>query len=187
MQNKRLIDLIKTRAFQKSDTPSFKLTSGKTSKYYFNLKKVTYYPESNILIGEAMLEKILSLNFSLFPKGVGGLTMGADPIAISVSNASFLNTQKKIIEAFSIRKEPKGHGMKLQIEGDMKEGDSVIIIDDVVTTGKSTIRAIEIAREHKLNVLCALAFLDRCEFNGRKNIEACGIDFYSVLTINDFL
>ncbi len=181
--NSKLISLIKEKSFQKSNEASFTLTSGEKSKYYFNLKKITYNPLGLNLIGKAFLDKILELN--LKPKGIGGLTMGADPIAVASSLLS-LNTQNPI-EAFSIRKEPKKYGMLLQIEGNIKEGLPVIIIDDVVTTGKSTIKAIEIAKKHKLNILCVMALLDRCEFNGRENVEACGLNFHSILTINDFL
>ncbi|MCK5509125.1 MAG: orotate phosphoribosyltransferase, partial [Desulfobacterales bacterium] len=90
------------------------------------------------------------------------------------------------IEAFSIRKEPKAHGMRLQIEGNIESGDSVIIVDDVVTTGKSTMQAIDIARKHGINILCAIILVDRCEENGRQNIESKGIKVYSIFTVHDF-
>ncbi len=169
MENReRLKHLIKTRSFKMSDTPSIRLSSGKMSHFYFNLKKVTYYPEGQVLIGDVIYNKIQDLQFK--PKGIGGLTMGADPIAISVAFSSYL--KQNPIEAFSIRKEPKGYGMGLQLEGNVEKGDDVIIIDDVVTTGNSTIKAIRIAREQGLNILCAIVLVDRCEENGRQHIEA---------------
>lgn len=179
----KLKELIRQRSFKKTDTPSIPLSSGKMSCFYFNLKKVSYYPEGLVLIGKAVFDRIQELGLS--PKAIGGLTMGADPVAVAVSFTSFL--EKKPIEAFSVRKEPKEHGMKLQIEGDVKEGDSVIILDDVVTTGKSTIKAIQVARDHGLNVLCAIVLVDRCEENGKQNIEDTGVNLYSIFTVNDFM
>lgn len=179
----RLIELIKERSFKKSDTPSFRLTSGKMSRYYFNLKGVTLIPEGQVLIGGLVFDKTEDLG--LRPKAIGGLTMGADPIAVATSFTSF--HRKRPIEAFVIRKEPKGHGMGLQIEGNVNRGDKVIIVDDVVTTGKSTVQAIRIAREHGLDILAAIVLLDRCEENGRQNVEAQGVALHAILSIEDFL
>ena len=178
----KLKNLIKTRSFKKTDIPSFQLVSGKKSCFYFNMKNVTYFPEGEVLIGQVIYDKIQELN--LKPKAIGGLTMGADPIALAASFTSFLENNP--IEAFSIRKEPKPHGMRLQIEGNIKSGDSVIILDDVVTTGKSTMQAIDIARKHGLNILCVIILVDRCEENGRQNIESKGVKVYSIFTIYDF-
>ncbi|MBA3018464.1 MAG: orotate phosphoribosyltransferase [Proteobacteria bacterium] len=177
-----LKNLIKTIAFQKTDTPSFPLSSGQKSCFYFNMKKITYLPKGQVLIGKVIYDKIQELN--LKPKAIGGLTMGADPISVATAFTSFLKDNP--IEAFAIRKEPKEHGMRLQIEGNVDAGDSVIIVDDVVTTGKSTIQAIDIARKHGLNVLCAIILVDRCEENGHQNIESKGIKVYSIFTIHDF-
>lgn len=180
---KTLKELIIERSFKKTDTPSIPLSSGIMSCFYFNMKKVTYYPAGQVMIGEALYNKIKEIG--IHPVAIGGLTMGADPVAIATSFTSEL--KKDPIEAFSIRKEPKEHGMKLQIEGNVKEGDPVVIIDDVVTTGASTIKAINIAREHGLNVLAAIVLVDRCEENGRQNIEATGIPVYSIFKVTDFI
>lgn len=180
---KTLKELIVERSFKKTDTPSIPLSSGKMSCFYFNMKKVTYYPAGQLLIGEAVYNKIMELGLN--PHAIGGLTMGADPVAVSTSFTSGLKGNP--IEAFSIRKEPKEHGMKLQIEGNVQSGDSVIILDDVVTTGASTIKAINIARDHGLNILAAIILVDRCEENGRQKIETTGIPVYSIFTVNDFM
>jgi orotate phosphoribosyltransferase len=95
-------------------------------------------------------------------------------------------SMKEPIQAFVIRKEPKEHGLKLPIEGNIKSGDHVIIIDDVVTTGGSTIKAITIAKESGLLVDAVIVLVDRCEQNGRQNIEALGSPVYDILTIQDF-
>lgn len=142
-----------------------------------------YLPEGQFLVGSLMYDRIQELN--LKPKGIGGLTMGADPIAVATSLTSHM--RQNAIEAFSIRKEPKPHGLGLQLEGNVRENDKIIIIDDVVTTGKSTIQAINVARKHRLNIMCVIVLLDRCEENGKENIEKHGITVYPVLTIHDFI
>mgnify|MGYP000060687981 CR=1 FL=1 len=177
----RLIKLIREYAFKYSDSPAFRLSSGLMSKYYFNLKKITYTPEGQFLLGKLFYEKIKELNLS--PKAIGGLTLGADPIAIAVARYSY--DVKDPIEAFVIRKEPKAHGMGLQIEGNIDSGDKVIVVDDVITSGASTIKAIEIAEEYKLEIVAVIALLDRCEQRGRENIEAKGYSFYSIVTVED--
>lgn len=177
-----LVEYIKRHSYQKSDTPSFKLASGKLSSFYFNLKKTTYSPEGQYLIGCLVFDKIRELE--LRPKAIGGLTMGADPIATATAYTSCLEEQP--IEALVIRKEPKGHGTMSQIEGNVSSGDDVIIIDDVVTTGGSTIKAIEAAKKAGLNIIAVIILLDRCEFEGRQNIEKLGYPVYSILTIKDF-
>ena len=134
------------------------------------------------LVGKIVFEKIRELK--LKPDAIGGLTLGADPIAYAVAMHSYEAGEP--IEAFVIRKEPKGHGLKLPIEGNVKSGDRVIIIDDVVTTGGSTIKAINVARENGMIVDAVIVLVDRCEHNGRQNIEALGCPVHAILTINDF-
>lgn len=178
----QLIEYIKKHSFRRSDTPSFKLSSGNLSNFYFNLKKTTYSPEGQYLVGNLVFDKVKELG--LKPKAIGGLTMGADPIATATAYTSHLRNEP--IEAMVIRKEPKGHGTMSQIEGNVEEGDEVIIIDDVVTTGGSTIKAIEAAGKAGLSILAVIILLDRGEFEGRQNIERLGYPVHSVLTIKDF-
>ena len=184
MDNKqRLVEYIKKHSFMRSDKPIYKLTSGNVSSFYFNLKKTTHAPECLYLVGNLMFDKIKELG--LKPKAIGGLTMGADPIAMATAYTSYLRNEP--IEAIVIRKEPKGHGTMSQIEGNVKEGDEVIIIDDVVTTGGSTIKAIEAAEKAGLKIIAVIILLDRCEFEGRQNIERRGYPVHSLLTIKDFV
>ena len=110
--------------------------------------------------------------------------MGADPIATATAYCSYLRGEP--VRALVIRKEPKAHGTGSRIEGDVSAGDDVIIIDDVVTTGGSTIKAVEAAKNAGLNITAVIVLLDRCEFNGRQNIEKLGYPVYSILTIKDF-
>lgn len=176
-----LINYIKRNSFLKSDTPVFRLSSGKMSNVYFDLRITTLSPVGQHLIGNLLYDKLVELG--LKPRAAGGLTMGADPVSCALAHASYLRGNP--IQAFVIRKEPKVHGRGLQIEGDVREGDDVVILDDVLTTGGSTIKAVTIAREAGLNVLAALVVLDRCEQNGRENVEKhCPL--YSLLTMGDF-
>ncbi len=178
-----LVEIVRERSFQYSNEPVFQLTSGATSNYYFNLKKTTQSPDGMYLTGRIVFEKIKELG--LRPYAIGGLTMGADPIAYAVAMYSYI--VKEPIHAFVIRKEPKQHGLKLPIEGDIKTGDHVIIVDDVVTTGGSTIKAINVAKETGLIIDAVIILLDRCEQNGRQNIEALGYPVYNILTVHDFI
>jgi orotate phosphoribosyltransferase len=179
----RLIALIKERSFMKSDEPVFRLSSGKMSNFYFDLKKTTYSPEGLYLVGNLVFDRIKELG--LCPKGIGGLTLGADPIALATSYTSYLRGEP--IEAMVIRKEPKAHGTGSQVEGYIRPGDEVVIIDDVITTGASTIKAIEAARTSGLKVIGVIVILDRCECEGRQNIERLGLPVYPILTISDFI
>ncbi len=182
-EKEALIDMIRERSFQYSSEPSFKLSSGGVSRFYFNLKKTTQSPDGMYLVGKLVFEKIKELG--LAPDAVGGLTMGADPIAYAVSMHSYY--MKEPMQAFVIRKEPKEHGLKLPIEGNVKPGDHVVIIDDVVTTGGATIKAINVAKEYGLIIDAVIILVDRGEQNGRQNIEALGYTAHPILTVNDII
>ncbi len=179
----QLIQIVRQRSFQYSAVPKFKLTSGVVSSFYFNMKKTTQSAEGMYITGKIVFEKIRELG--LHPDAIGGLTMGADPIAYAA--AMYSRMVKEPINAFVIRKEPKEHGLKLPIEGDIKAGDHVVIVDDVVTTGGSTIKAINIAKENNLVIDAVIILLDRCEQNGRQNIEKSGYPVYCILDVHDFI
>jgi len=179
----RLIELIKQLSFQYNEKPIYKLTSGAFSNYYFNMKRTTYSPEGAYLIGKLVFEEIKNVGLRI--SAIGGLTMGADPIAFAVARYSY--DVKEPIQAFVVRKEPKEHGMRLQIEGNVSPGEHVVIVDDVVTTGASTIKAIRVAKEEGLIVDAAIVLIDRCEQNGRQNIEELGLPVYDILTVHDFI
>ncbi|MCS7163782.1 MAG: orotate phosphoribosyltransferase [Thermodesulfovibrio sp.] len=159
----RLIQLIYERAFKYSETPVFRLTSGKLSNYYFNCKAVTLSPEGMYLIGNIIYEMIEKLDV----KGIGGLTLGADPIANAVAYTSYLRGNP--IEAFVVRKKAKEHGTMQWIEGNISEGDSVVVVDDVITTGSSTIEAVSRLKEAGVFVKKVVVLVDRQE-GGRENI-----------------
>ena len=172
---KQLIKLILEKAFKYSEEPVFKLVSGRMSNYYFNCKAVTLHPEGMYLIGNIIFDLIQGSNV----KGIGGLTLGADPIADAVAYTSYL--RKKPVEAFVVRKTSKSHGTMQWIEGNMKTGDKVVVVDDVITTGKSTIEAITRAKEGGLDIVKVIALVDRQE-GGKENIEALGHKVETVVT-----
>lgn len=159
----RLIQMIYERAFKYSEEPVFRLVSGRMSNYYFNCKMVTLNPEGMYLIGNIIFEMLKDLKVN----GIGGLTLGADPIADAVAYTSYL--KGKPIEAFVVRKNAKSHGTMQWIEGNVKAGDNVVIVDDVITTGKSTIEAITRAKEAGLKIVKVIALVDRQE-GGYENI-----------------
>ena len=160
----RLAEIILERSFQYRDDPPFTLASGKTSNYYFNCKTTTMDPEGMYLIGNVVFEMLRDADVS----AAGGLTLGADPIANALSLISY--QKKKPIKSFVVRKDTKNHGTRSSIEGNMSPGERVAILDDVITTGGSTITAIEIAREDGLKVDRVIALVDR-EEGGRENIK----------------
>ncbi len=177
---KRLIKLILEKAFKYSEKPVFKLVSGRMSNYYFNCKAVSLNPEGMSLIGNLIFDLVKDLNV----KGIGGLTLGADPIAYAVAYTSYL--KGKPIEAFVVRKTPKSHGTMLWIEGNVKKGDGVVIIDDVITTGKSTIEGINRAKEEGLEIVKVIALIDRQE-GGREAVEASGYKLDSIITKDEVM
>ncbi len=176
---KRLIELLCSKSFRYSKTAEFKLASGTMSHFYVNCKPVTLSPEGMFLVGHLMFDLIKDSEIT----GVGGLTFGADPISVATSFASHL--KKQPIKAFSIRKEQKDHGIIKWVEGDMEPGEKVVIIDDVVTTGGSTIKAVERARIQGLDVVEVVTLVDRQE-GGIENIEK-HVEKVSALILRDDL
>jgi len=177
---KRLLEILLEKSFQYSEKPIFKLASGKTSNYYINCKGTTLDSEAMNLIGHIFYNKIKTLRVN----AIGGLTQGADPIAVATAMISGIIDDP--INAFVVRKKAKEHGLKKLIEGDIHEGDKVVIVDDVVTTGQSTIEAIENAKKEKLNIVKVIVLIDRQE-GGRENIERQGVPFESVFTKDDLI
>lgn len=177
---KELITLLCAKSFKYSAEPTFKLVSGRLSRFYVNCKPTTLDPRGMFLVGHLMFEAIRDIR----PDGVGGLTFGADPIAMATAFASEL--KKQPIQAFSIRKSKKDHGIAKWIEGDLKAGARVVVIDDVATTGGSTIQAIERAREEGLEVVRAVVLVDRQE-GGLDNIGKQVPDVRSLVTRDELM
>ncbi len=171
----RLLTLLTQKSFLYTPVPTFKLASGAMSSYYVNCKKTTYDPEGIDLIGKTFFALAHKYN----PDAIGGLTLGADPIAVATAAESFRRGQP--MKAFVVRKQVKEHGTKSPIEGDLKKGDRVVIIEDVITTGGSALEAIKCAREFGLTILAVIALVDRQE-GGRERLEAERLAVESVFT-----
>lgn len=136
---------------------SFILASGKESSVYVDARLTTMSPEGLVLIGQLGLEAISSQGWA--PDSVGGLTMGADPVSFAISHTSAL--QNNPVRAFSVRKEAKTHGTGNRIEGPFTTGDRVVVIEDVITTGKSALQAIDAIEAAGGQILGVLAIVDR--------------------------
>jgi orotate phosphoribosyltransferase len=175
-----LIQIICEKSFKYSQEPSFKLVSGKMSHFYVNCKPTTMSPRGMFLVGHLVFDTIKDLK----PDGIGGLTFGADPVAVATAFVSELKANP--VNAFSIRKTQKDHGIVKWIEGDMNPGQRVVIIDDVVTTGGSTIQAIERARSEGLEVVKAVILIDRQE-GGLENIREHVADVTAIITRDDLM
>ena len=180
--NVRLQEILRRTSVKSSGEAVFRLASGKMSRHYVDCKQALSDPEARILIGQLMLER---LNGTLLD-AIGGMELGAYPIAISVSDALFRATGAKV-RAFVVRKESKHHGIQGMIAGHAEPGDKTLIVDDVVTSGSSTIRAIAEAREAGLVVRRAIALIDREEEDGRINIEDQGVTFEALITLSELL
>ena len=176
----RLGEIILDRSFKYSDNPPFTLASGRQSNYYFNCKPTTLDPEGMNLIGAIIFDMVKNSNIT----AAGGLTLGADPIANSLAVISY--QKGKPIKAFIVRKDVKDHGTKSAIEGNVKAGERVLIIDDVITTGGSTITAIEQANKAGLIVEGVITLIDR-EEGGRENIQKYMANIQSILTRTEIM
>ncbi|MBM4313829.1 MAG: orotate phosphoribosyltransferase [Deltaproteobacteria bacterium] len=159
----RLIEIVLERSFKYSDNPPFTLVSGLKSNYYFNCKPTTLDPEGMNLIGELVFCMLADSAVT----AAGGLTLGADPIANALSVISFQRGMP--IKSFIVRKDVKDHGVINAVEGNVRPGERVAIIDDVITTGGSTITAIDRARQKGLVVERVIVLIDR-EEGGKENI-----------------
>jgi orotate phosphoribosyltransferase len=175
-----LIDMLCKKSFKYSKEPIYKLVSGRMSQFYVNCKPVTLCARGMFLAGQLLFEEIKNDDVT----GVGGLTFGADPLAVATAFASELKSRP--INAFSIRKTRKDHGMIRWIEGDVQPGERVAIIDDVATTGGSTIKAIERARSEGLEVVRAVILVDRQE-GGIDNIRRHVPDVSSIVTRDELV
>ncbi|HUV70250.1 MAG TPA: orotate phosphoribosyltransferase [Terracidiphilus sp.] len=182
----QLLSLLSRTSFRLGQ---FKLSSGGTSDYYIDCRTTTLHAEGGRLTGHAILELLEGHNIQA--EAVGGLTMGADPIVSNVATASawraLSNPSAPMLHGFLVRKAEKAHGTGRRIEGFCREGARVVIVDDVCTTGSSTINAIEAAREAGMIVAAVVCIVERQEANGRPAVEAAasGAPFLSLFTAND--
>ncbi len=166
----QLLSLLSRTSFRLGQ---FKLSSGGTSDYYIDCRTTTLHAEGGRLTGEAILDLLQEHNIEA--EAVGGLTMGADPIVSNVATASAWRAIQQpsapLLHGFLVRKAEKAHGTGRRIEGFCREGARVVIVDDVCTTGASTINAIEAAREAGMTVAAVVCIVEREEAGGRPAVE----------------
>jgi orotate phosphoribosyltransferase len=179
----RLFEILYAKSFIYREEPPFTLASGKQSSYYFDCKATTLDPEGVFLVGEMMLDSIEPLIKRYGIHGIGGLTLGADPISISTSIAAMRRGYR--LSPLIVRKEAKKHGTQKWIEGSLDGVRNVVAIDDVITTGGSTVTAIERMREAGLAVAHAAVIVDR-EEGGRERIEGLGASVTALFRRSDF-
>src|SRR5271167_762057 len=171
-----LLRLLAAKSFRLGD---FKLSSGGTSDYYIDCRITTLDARGAQLTGQVFLEEIIARGWK--PAAIGGLTMGADPIVVAVAVTS------GEIHGFLVRKAEKQHGTGQRIEGFREKGARVVIVDDVCTTGASTIQAIEAARQFGFGIAGVMCLVEREEAKGRPNVEkaAAPAKFVSIFTAAD--
>jgi orotate phosphoribosyltransferase len=175
----RLIELLAARSTRRG---TFTLASGRQSSVYIDARLTTMSPEGLSTIGPTALAMLRAQGWDA--DAVGGLTLGADPVSYAISYASAGDSRP--IRAFTVRKEAKDHGTGKLIEGPFAAGDRVVVIEDVITTGGSALRAIEALRAAGARILGVLAVVDR-EEGGREAIEAAGIPVDSITRVSEIL
>ncbi len=172
----RLIELFRRHALKFGD---FTLASGRKSTYYLDGRLITLHAEGLWLIAEGILDALAEFDFA----AVGGMSIGADPIVGGVLTVAA--ERGRPLLGFLVRKEAKEHGTKRMVEGPVQPGSKVVIVDDVITTGGSSLQAIDRVSEIGCQVVCAVGVCDRLQ-GGAEAFAARGIPFRSLLTIRDF-
>ncbi|MDH4198825.1 MAG: orotate phosphoribosyltransferase [Spirochaetia bacterium] len=183
---KNLKNIIVSRSYRENHREMYTLASGKKSPYYFDLKQTLLHPQFLTEAAEALFYLMLK-NLRQMPAAIGGLTMGADPLIYAISILSL--ESGTLIYPFVIRKEAKDHGSKKRIEGLVSEVNtaaSIVLIDDVITTGRSTIKALLALKETGYQPTDAFCVVDRLE-GGRENLAQAGIRLHSLFDLNDFI
>lgn len=178
-RREELLELIRETSLEFGD---FTLTSGKKSKYYIDARLTTLDPRGSFLIGNLILDTLEEKGIRA--DAVGGLSLGADPISTAVSLISHI--RKAPMRALMIRKEAKGHGMQKRVEGELNAGDSVVVVEDVISTGGSTMAAIEAVEAEGATVAVVVAIVDRL-MRGRETIESRGYEVEVLYTIRDII
>jgi len=175
----RLVALLKSRSVLRGD---FTLASGRRSSYYIDCRRTTMHAEGLDLIGRLGLAALRSRGWA--PDVVGGLTLGADPVAYAVARASC--GSPPAVHAFTVRKAAKAHGAGRRIEGCFEPGAAVVVTEDVITTGGSALEAARVVREEGGTVLGVLAVVDR-EEGGRAALEAAGLAVHALVSVRELV
>jgi orotate phosphoribosyltransferase len=175
----RLRDLLRSRSLRRGE---FVLSSGARSTYYIDARTTTMAGEGQLLIGRTGLDALDAAGWH--PASVGGLTLGADPVAYALAHAAAVRGRR--LDAFTVRKEAKGHGTGRRIEGGFQRDTEVVVVEDVVTSGDSALRAIQVIEENGARVIGVLAVVDR-EETGRERLERAGYPLIALFTTGALL
>lgn len=168
-------------AFQWDPRNGFVLASGETSPYYVDCRALLAHPDARWLVAQLACAAIRDLSLD----AVGGLEIGAIPLATAISDYAFATQPSRTCNTFIVRKHAKDHGLGKRIEGAVKADERALIVDDVLTSGGSLLQALKAAREAQLHVSHALVIVDRQEQDGKQRIEAEGVSLISLLTLDD--
>jgi len=177
--HEQLVRLLAARSAKRGD---FTLASGRKSSLYIDARLTTMSPDGQRLIGRLGLQALRDSSWDA--DAVGGLTLGADPIAYAICHSS-ADTDRPV-KAFTVRKEPKAHGTAKQVEGPFARGDRVVVVEDVITTGGSAAKAVDALRREGAELLGVLALVDR-EEGGREHIESLGLQVHSLTTASEIV
>jgi orotate phosphoribosyltransferase len=175
----RLVALLLERSFRVGD---FVLSSGARSRFYIDCRTTTTHAEGQAVVGRLGLAAVREAG--LRPDAIGGLTMGADPVAYAIAHASWIAGDP--VNAFTVRKEPKAHGTGKRVEGCFAAGMRVVVVEDVITTGGSALKAIEAVEAEGGEVIAVLSLVDR-EEGGREAIEARGYPVHAIVGVGELL
>ena len=178
-ERNQLRDLIAQRSLRRGD---FVLSSGRRSSYYIDARITTMSGLGQRLIGVLGLQLIDDAGWK--PRAVGGLTLGADPVAYAIAHTAALRGRQ--LDAFTVRKEPKTHGTGKLVEGPFESGWDVVVVEDALTTGESALRAVHSLREANANILGVLTLVDR-EEGGDQRIAQEGLDVRSLFRVSELL
>ena len=170
-----------TQSFRWDSQKGFVLASGERSPYYVDCRSLMAYPSARHLVGILANEALAGNDIDC----LGGLEIGAISIATTISDCGYRSTPRRDWRTFVVRKQAKDHGLGKLIEGAVRPGDRALIVDDVLTSGGSLLKAVEAARQIGLIVQHALVIVDRKEQNGRARVEQEGVSLIALLTIED--
>jgi orotate phosphoribosyltransferase len=170
-----------TQSFKWDRDKGFKLASGEISPFYVDCRALMAHPEARRLVAQLAYEALADIEFDC----LGGLELGAIPIAVTISDFACAASRQRLWHTFVVRKQAKDHGLGKLIEGSIRLSDRALIVDDVLTSGGSLLKAVGVAREAGLRVDHAFVIVDRQEQDGRARVEREKVQLISLLTIQD--